>query len=203
MSQQISNVDQLPINSLTNLSQTSINNRRNNPHRKNTQHTQPADNKSKIRGNFSEQENNLTVHKNKFSPQNRVNEITDSGVKISDQIQNKNSLDNSQRLNNFARSDHFVDEKKKESSSINGFHGSNKQVEQKSGEVDFGIEDDILNDVQIKSSSSSCSAESTSKLDKETQKLKTPRKSHRRKSNKLTPKENTIERRPSENLQPK
>ena len=170
MSQQISNIDQLPINSLTNLSQTSINNGHDNPHRKNTQHTQPADNKPKTRGNFSVQENqnNYTVHKSKFFQQNSENEITDSGVKISDQIENRNFLGNSQQHNNFARSDQFVDEKKKESSSINGFHGSNKQVEQKSGEVDFGIEDDILCDVQMKSSSSSCSAESTSKLDKET-----------------------------------
>ena len=75
------------------------------------------------------QENNLTVHKNKFFQQNKGNEITDGGVKISDQIQNKNFLGNSQQLNNFAKSDQFGDEKKKESLSINGFHGSNKQVE--------------------------------------------------------------------------
>ena len=69
------------------------------------------------------------ISKSKFFQKNRENEITDSGVKISDQIQNKNFLGNSQQLNNFAKSDQFVDEKKKESSSINGFHGSNKQVE--------------------------------------------------------------------------
>ena len=68
---------------------------------------------------------------------------------------------------------------------------------QKSAEVDFGIDDDVLCDVQVRSSSSSYSADSDapSRIDRDGS--KTPRKSVRRKSSKLPQKDNSVEKIPT------